>query len=491
MKNRIRPAVAGRVGRVFTRPTEVAVIKTVLWFAFACWQMVSPVLADDAAFRFSRDVKPPPLKHEELLAITLDTEIFAATQDEFADVRLRDAEGKSVPFLLRKLQTTRARAARTTWPAREPAARPLDDGGLEITLQIDEDDKHPHPNGLSLVSPLKNFKQRVRVFTSADGTEWEPAGEETVIFDYSRYMDVRSDSVSFPETKRRHFRIVIDDVTLEQESELLALTRRLQGAQEAERTERVTVDRRPFRIERIDFWREEHEERGIRDETEQYPVAAHRVEEDREKHRTIIHVDMQRQPLTSLKLETPDRNFSRHAVVEVEKVQGVKKTWQKVGEGTLSRVDFKNLKREELAISFPESRQTQYRIVVDNRDSPPLAVSGIKAEGTIYEAVYLAAPDKHDSPDRHDRIVYGAIDAERATYDTAAIQELLGKGFRPSRAELGPEGPSAVGPAPFKWSKLLNNPLLLGGAVTVLVILLGWGLYGAVKRMDKLPGDST
>lgn len=457
----------------------------VFWIAFVCWQMVSPALADDAAFQFSREVKPPPLKQEELLAITLDTAVFAATQDEFADLRLRDAEGKPVPYLLRKRQTTRARAVRTTWPAREPAARLLDDGGLEITLQIDEDDKRPHPNGLRIVSPLKNFKQRVRVFTSVDGQEWEPAGEETVIFDYSRYMDVRSDSIAFPETKRRHFRIVIDDVTVEQESELLALTRRLQGANESERTEQVTVDRRPFRIERIEFWREEREERGIRDEKAQYPVAGHRVEEDREKHRTIIQVDTQRQPLTSLKLETADRNFSRHAAVEVEKVQGVKKTWHKIGEGTLSRIDFKNLKREELAIAFPETRQTQYRIIIDNRDSPPLAVSGINAEGNVYEALYLAAPD------RHDKIVYGAKDAERATYDTAAIQELLSKGFQPSRAELGPEGPSAGVPAPFKWSKLLNNPLLLGGAVTVLIILLGWGLYGAVKRMDKLPGDST
>lgn len=454
-----------------------------LWLAFVCWGAVSPTLADDAVFRFLRDVKTPPLKQEELLAITLDTEVFAATQDDLADVRLRDAEEKPVPYLLRKLQTTRARAVRTTWPARDPSARPLDDGGLEITVRFDDDEKRPHPNGLTLISPLRNFTQRVRVLTSANAEQWEPAGEETVIFDYSRYMDVRSDSVSFPETGRRYFRIVIDDVTVEQESELLALTRRLQGAEEIERTEQVTVDRRPFRIERIDFWREEHQERVTGDEKTPYPVAEHRVEEDREKHRTIIRVDTRRQPLTSLELETPDRNFSRHAVVEVEMAQGVTRNWQKIGEATLSRVDFKSLKRDELSISFPESRQAQYRIVIDNRDSPPLTVAGISAEGNVYEVLYLAEPDGHD------QLIYGAADAERAAYDTAAIQELLRNGFQPSRAELGTEGPSAGGPPPFKWSKLLNNPLLLGGAVIVLVIALGWGLYRAVKRMDKLPGE--
>src|SRR5438045_8946078 len=102
---------------------------------------------------------------------------------------------------------------------------------------------------------------------------------------------------------------------------------------------------------------------------------------------------MKRQPLTSLELETADRNFSRHAVVEVERAQGVKKTWDRIGEGTLSRVDFKNLKREKLSISIPESRHTQYRIVIDDRDSPPLEVAGIEAEGNVYEVVFLAAPD--------------------------------------------------------------------------------------------------
>jgi hypothetical protein len=312
---------------------------------------------------------------------------------------------------------------------------------------------------------LRNFEQRVRVEASADGEQWEPAGNEMVIFDYSRYMDVRNDSVSFPETGRRHFRIVIDDVTVEQESELLALTRRLQGAEETERTEKVAVDRRPFRIERVDFWRE--------------------VEQDAAKHQTIVRLDALRQPLTSLKLETPDRNFSRHAAVEAEEVRGVNKTWRRIGEGTVSRIDFKDMQRENLSISFPQSRQAEYRIVIDDRDSPPLAVKGVAAEGNVYELVYLAAPAGHY------QLIYGSADADAATYDTAAIQELLRSGFQPSRAALGEQqpGPGANQPAEFKPSKLLNNPLLLGGVILLLVVALGWGLFQAVKRMDKLPSE--
>lgn len=450
-----------------------------LWLVVSvCWA-ATPLSAAEPVFQFSREVQNLPLTQDELLTVTLDTDVFAATQDGLSDLRLLDQAGKAVPYFLRKVQTPRARTVRTTWNVQKPAARPLENGGLEITVKLEKDD--PHPTGLSLISPLRDFRQRVRVETSADGKTWEPAGSEGVIFDYSRYMDVRNDSVSFPETGLRHFRIVIDDVTVEQENELLALTRRLRGKEETERTEQVVIERRPFRIDRIEFFREE---RATGDAQGAYPVSGHRVEQKPDKQQTIVFVDTRRQPLTSLELDSPDRNFSRHASVEIEQVHGVTKSWQKIGEGTFSRVDFKSLKREELAITFAESRQSQYRLVIDNRDSPPLEVKGVKAAGNVYELAYLAAPD------RRYQLVYGATDAEPASYDTAAIQELLGSGFKPTKAALGAESPLQAAAVPaFQWSRLVNNPLFLFSIVAILIGLLGWGLYHAVRRMDKLPTE--
>src|SRR5205807_6967045 len=168
----------------------------------------------------------------------------------------------------------------------------------------------------------------------------------------------------------------------------------------------------------------------------------------------------------------------RHAVIEEQQIRGVRKSWRRIAEGTLSRVDFRTLNREELALKFSESRQPQFRMVIDNRDSPPLEVAGIKAEGDVYELDFLAGPG------RRYQLIYGSVDADAATYDTAAIEELLRKGFQPARAELGPQqpAPGAGRPSAFKLSKILNNPLLLGGVIALLVIVLGWGLYSAVRR---------
>lgn len=449
------------------------------WTILAVLAVAREACGAEAAFQFSKEVRSPKLEQEELLAVALDSDVFAATQDTLADVRLSDAAGKPIPYLLRKAQTTIAGREKKTWPARRFSARPQDDG-LVITVELDKDD--PHPNGLTIVSPLRNFEQRASVETSADAVEWTPVGEETVIFDYSRYLDVRNDSISFPETARRSFRIIIDDVTVEQRSELRAFARRLEGDQERERTELSAVERRPFRIDRIDFWREVEKQQVTGDEKAKYPATGHHVDHDAKNHRTIVQFDSRRQPLTTLKLKTADRNFSRHAAVEVKEVHGAARRWREIGSGTLSRIDFKSFRREHLTISFPQARQTQYRFVIDDRDSPPLAIEGIEAEGDVYELVYLAIPGERY------HLIYGSLDAEAANYDTAAIQELLRSGFQPTRAELGSEGPSpgAGQPARIRPSELINNPLLLGTVILLLMVVLGWGLYRAMQRIDKL-----
>jgi hypothetical protein len=216
-----------------------------------------------------------------------------------------------------------------------------------------------------------------------------------------------------------------------------------------------------------------------------YPVTEYRVEEDAENHRTYIEVDTDRQPLTSLTLHTPDRNFSRRAVVDVRVQQGVGHGWRPIGEATLSRVAFKTLQRQNLEIEFRETRSKHYRIVIENRDSPPLTVEGVTAEGNAYELVYLAAPAAKY------RLVYGAVEAEAASYDVATIKELLSESFQPSRAELGPQtaGPGAGRAPDFTLRSYLNDPRILGGVIVVLVLLLALGLFNAVKRVNTLPSE--
>lgn len=457
-----------------------------------CWKFLVVLLgvagtvrAAEPALRFSRPIQGTELKQEELLAVPLDREVYAATRDGFPDLRVLNDQGTAVPIVLRKQQVTGARTVRKSWmvPTDRVSIKPRESGALEITVQLD--DRDPAPNGLTLATPLRNFEERVSLEASADGKQWEPVGSEALIFDYSKYMDVRKESFSFPETSRKRLRIVIDKPTVEQESELLALTRKLQGKSESERTEKLTIERRPFRIERIEFWREIQEERATGDQKASYALSVLRVEENADKHQTTVYFQSQREPLSSLELESADRNFSRRVVVEVEQQGGSKSSWRVLADRVLSRIDFKNLKRQELSIPIPESRHTRYRLVIDNKDSPPLTVSGVKTEGSVYEVLFLAAPN------RKYQLSYGSDEAKSPTYDTAAIQELLRSGFQPTRARLGAESAASVPVEPQRgrWSKLLNSPPLLISVISILVALLGYGLYHAMKRVDHMPRD--
>ena len=310
-----------------------------LCFVFVLWGMTSQLKAGDLVFQLSRKVKTQPSQQEELVSVTLDSDVFEATRNGFPDMRLLDSEGNQVAYLLRKVQTTPAETTRETWPTRQPSTG---------------------------------------------------------------------------------------------------------------------------------------------DKKREYTVTGFQIDREPETQQTIILVDTRREPLTSLTLETPGKNFSRHAVVEVEEKAGVQSSWHTIGTGTLFRIDFKNLKREQLSISFPESRQARYRIVIENRDSPALDVTGITTEGPVYELLFLAAPDKPY------QLMYGAADVEPASYDTAAIRALLQEGFQPAKAELGKQTASGQVPA-FQWSGLLNDRRLLIGVIALLVAALGWGLFHAVKRMDDMP----
>ena len=437
--------------------------------------------ADEPVLQWNKPIGVPGIEEESVVAAPLDAEVFAATQDDLDDIRIFDGDGNAVPFLLRKAPTTSSRTERIAWTPEKRTVRPLDGGGLEITIELDDDEDRPFPNGLTLVTPLINFEQRVRVETSADGAAWEVVAD-ALTFDYSRYMDARNVRIPFPETDRRFFRITIDDVTAEQESQLLELTRRLQGGEETERSERLTVDRRPFRIDRIEFWRERERPQDTGAVLSSYPVQSFAAAEDGKTQQTVITIETQREPLTTFRLETPSRNFSRRAEVQVEFVSGVRTEWRPIGAGTLSRIDFQSIQQDELELQFPETRAARYRIVIDNRDSPPLQVDGVAATGVVYEAIYFAAADGAYT------LAYGDEQAKAAQYDVAALQSLLNTGIQPLLARLGPETAApAAGPRPTNWKELVNNPALLITIVVVLVLALGWALYHAVKRVDATP----
>ena len=125
-------------------------------------------------------------------------------------------------------------------------------------------------------------------------------------------------------------------------------------------------------------------------------------------------------------------------------------------------------------MTFSEQRQSRYRIVIDNQDNPPLEIDAVSGIGHGYQLLFLPQAGNHY------RLQYGVDKAAAPHYDTAAIRELLHLGYAGTAAALGPA--TAVAPVTDKpdISRLLDNRLLLGIAITLMVVVLAWSLYRLV-----------
>ena len=455
----------------------------ILLSLLAALTFAPPIEAADAAqFRWSKTVKFESADKDALVAAPLDADIYAGTTDNFSDLRIMVADGEAVPYVLRKRSVLQSRVEQKPWTVADgqPDLKPLENGGLDIRVRLTETD--PQPNGVRFITPLRNFEQTVTVFGTEPGQAEQELVSEARIFDYSEYMDVRRIGIALPKSKAREFRFIVAALKADRESPFLEVSRQMKGKDEASREERTVIERRPFRIDRIEFWGDVTHQSVREDAVADWPATGFKVSEDSEHKRTIIEVQTRREPLFRFNLEVSSRNFSRAASVEVPE-SGTKSTrWRSIGSGQIHRVEFGDLKEERLVLNFPETRSETYRILIENQDNSALTVTGVMPVGNDYQTIFMADPSKTYS------LNYSSTGSVASpVYDTAAIRTVLANKVEPVDATTGPASEAALNPVPVKPRDVLNNPLLLGGVIVLLVGLLAWALFRASQRIDQLP----
>ncbi len=441
-------------------------------------------------FRFYKDVQPFDTEADveidtQVVAAILDSQVYFQARDGFPDLRVFDGQGAEVPFLLEKATTSHSETRRATCPSKVVSLDPKDDGSIEVQLRLDKNARAAA--GFTVSTPLEDFERRVTVSGSSDGKPWQTLVTDRLVFDYSRYMDVTSREVSLPLNSHRQFKIVIQDVTDQQQSSLTKLTRRISDGQETERSETTTVRRRPFRMDRIEFWSEQGVKQQRRDLKLEYPIVEFERTDNEKDKQTLITLSVQREPLTSFTLETTSRNFSRRASVEVPVERGVRTDWQEIGHATISVIEVGEFNRRHLQVKFPDNRNLQYRFVIDNQDNPPLKITNVKAEGNVYRMVFFA-PDLETC-----RVYYGSETAERPSYDTATVLARTNKDYRATDMKLAAEvaNPTFGEPAGLAARKLLGNRLLLGAVICLVVAVLTWILFRAGRHIDQIGGEEA
>lgn len=446
----------------------------------------SQILAQDAPqYRFQREIETPEMKQDELIAVQLDSAVYSNTQDSLNDLHIEDADGITVSFIVRRKRKTETYDSEKTWRADDVSLNPIEETGLEIRFELDDDD--PTPDGLRIITPLKNFEQRVNVFAIDTAGKEVPLAEDEVIFDYSQFMDVRSVEIKLTGTDSRKFRINIDSLTSRQQTHLTELTRQLSSDEEVSQRLRTAIIDRPFRIDRIELWAKYEESRIKVIDDFSYELRAVETSIENETNATIIDIESKSQPLTHFKIKTPAVNFQRYAILHELITQQNRINPVQIGTASLIHIDFRDIQKKQLEIRFPESRNGKYQLIIDNGDNLPLPIEDVVAAGFIDEVVFLASKNKAYV------LQYGNPNIESPDLDTAAIQTLIDNEIEPIAVTLADEETTiaeVLDPS-TTLKDALNNPYLIGFSVLTMIVVLIWLLYSAAKKVDHLPDDQT
>ncbi len=427
--------------------------------------------------QFERVIHFSPITDQEIVRVPFDAALYGKASTDLHDVRILDGAGEEIPFLLRRQMETHSRIEQTTWTVSNPQLQPDTKEGLVVQFSLDK--KDPSPKGLRLVTPLTDFEQTLKLFAVEDSAEILLVDSE-VIFDYSKYMNVRRTEISIPDTSARSFRLVISSPTADQKSTFLELTQELQADTEVSRREEITIERRPFRIDRVELFADVEEQTKSFPVLVEYPISIKEVRQVAERKETVLLVSTGSVPLQRLELDTPSKNFSRRVSVMSQATDG--KFSQEVGSAQLSRVAFREIKQSQLAIPLSMvGRHTELEVVIENRDSPVLEVSRVRGFGYVEEAAFFALPGQAY------RLVCAPYRTTRPDYDVAALDAVLTNTTTGAVATLGPvvEKTVDVVASPRRWIDLVNQPWVIGSVVVVLVVILGGGLYHASKQIDN------
>lgn len=436
-----------------------------------------------AQYRCRRPLITEPTAQPSLASLRIDAAIWEQTREGLPDLQLTDEAGHPVPFLVRPVLQTEQTRAQRRWMAENPELRPRADGSMEIAVKLKEGD--PQPEGFTLFTPLTNFELRLRVYAGTD-TTGQLLVENAVLYDYSQFMNVRRTDVKFSSGSSRSFCIVIDQEVPVAESTLRELTRTFAGDAETQRTETVVQQRRPIRIDRLEYFTESALLEQAVQALDSWAAAAPVIQLDEETRETFVNFAAGRRPLSQITLQTSSRNFSRAAHLEYL-VPGKPDRWQTHHSGELRQIQIGRVQETQLTLFFPAERREKWRLRIENHSTPPLQGLGLRLTGPASELVWLAEPNHRTN------LLYGDDRASAPRNEVDILEEVLAKGEKPRAATAGPvEFRTVVAPAePIKSRDILNQPALLTGLAVLLTAAMGWGLYKAAVRLKDLPDEPS
>ena len=421
--------------------------------AFSQAARYEPTAEPMTTWQWFHEVAPPKEDKSPWIDFLLTNEVFGEARTDLADLRLRDAGGREVPYALR---VRRTRQEQQSLEARQFNRGQQADRSFELSLDLGQD--RAEHNLIEIVAKGDDFRRRARVEGSDDGRDWRLLTEDWLVhFPVRDRPPVDSNRVTYPPCRYRYLRVQIHpDRSLPHDSADISSVRVFHT---------VNIPGEYRTLPAVLGLREP-------DKTLYGPGSA-----------WSIDLGADSVPCEMLRLEIDDDGFTRHYDLEAAEPGGVIRS---ITDGDLRRPPGR--KHEPIEIHFAETTAHFLKLRVTDHRNPPLDLKGVQYTSPARELVLarrnIAWPL---------RLYVGNPRAAEPHYDFAAgLAEVLSPA--PNRAAIGPPTANPTyRPEPKPWTDRWPWAIyvVLGTASLVLLALLGLLAREAVSRQKAADREAA
>lgn len=426
-------------------------------------------------FPWVRPLTPASEPQRTIGSFRLDEVLFLSTAEDYANLRVFDDRGLEAPCLVRPLQRSREIVREVGVGSRNVDLKILPENRLAIVAEREDGASRDPITLLAIKTGLRDFEKTVTVSSSADRSNWRLLVQDSPIYDYSRFLDLRNNRVRIPADTNRYYRIEIANIVEERLSPLVQIAKQSRDGKTVGQVERTSLNREEFRMDRLEFLSEREVKFDIGRKLRGYSVRNVAVTNSADRNVTIVTFETDRVPLREIGLSIADRHFSRTVQIEGNERVHRRAGWTHVAQGAISRVPMGSVPIERPYLVIPTTpRFPAYRLTILNLDSPPLAISGVRLDGEVHECVFRREAGRAYT------VHYGARKGVLPRYDIAgAMREARQNDVDEFRVEEPKSNPIYAGRSMGWWADQQRRFLL--GAIVLMVL----GLLAIVARTAR------
>lgn len=448
------------------------------WVGTLCACLAASTAAaalDTTSFPFVRDLaleRPGTLSG--VAVCELDDAAFDVLDKDFGNLRVTDGPGGERPCVVRVRQEVRWENRTVVHAAKTLNFRVLDTNAMEILVHFEDWRTHP-VSGILIRSPLRDFEKMVSVYAGPDRAASELVCEGKAVFDYSRFIDVRNETVAFDAVSRPYFRIIVSNIIEEHRSPVTSIASELRDGRLASEMRNASFVRHDYRVDEVKLV----ETQRVRVEgttvTRAYGSQEFAVARDESGRATIVTFRTRLAPLTELRVAARDRNFVRPVEVEARGGPGSDVgEWRRVGGGRIARLSIPGFETDEPGIALGGvCRFREYRLTIRDEDSAPLDIEGVAPIGPVHEVVF------HHADTEGHRLWLGGVAAQPRYDIEGVLRKADGAGASEFRASLA----TANHMFQVRKASRFNGRTALTAAIVVAALLLAWVIATSARRM--------